>query len=361
MTQGYRRAGGCHLRLAPAWPLGHISRMRIIMLLIVSLLAACKLDVTGIELVPGWKAQSVAVWRSMRPDMLALSPDGKWLYLTCETEASLQSPSLGAVHLPSGRHMVLLYGLNRADGLKFAPDGSLWIGEEFEQGLIWRIAEPNEMPAEQHIDRERMEISSPSIAALASSGTMAHEGIAFSRDGQYVYLADEWKTGCLYRQNLISHRLEVLHETRGWLPVLQPDEARLVSEKLRGRTFNRLEDLETLPDGRILMAETGTGRILMLDDLGEKPVISLYLQNAELRHPDNLAWDESRRWLWITDDDKPSRLWAWDGRKLIRIATHPHAEITGVLPVGREIYLNLQGNSGGPDLTMKLMEEGEKP
>ena len=333
--------------------------MRAIMLLIVLLLAACKLDVIGMQLAPGWKVRSVAVWRNMRPDMLALSPDGKWLYLTCETQASLEEPSLAAVYLPNGHHVIMLNGLQRADGLKFAPDGSLWVGEEFDRGLIWRIAEVDRIPAEQHVDRTTMEISSTSIAPLASAGAMAHEGITFSKDGRYAYLADEWSKGCLYRHDLRDHRLEVLHETRGWLPVAQPDEARFIAQKLHAQPFNRVEDLETLPDGRILMAETGTGRILMLDDRGTSPSISLYLKQADLKHPDNLAWDARRAWSWITDDDKPSRLWAWDGRRLIRIASHDHAEITGVLPDGDTIYLNLQGNTSGPDLTLKLTETPE--
>jgi len=326
------------------------------MLLISLALAACSLDAIGIDLAPGWKAQSLVAWRNMRPDMLALSPDGQWLYMSCETSAGLLVPSLAVIHLPSGRHNVLLNGLHRADGLKFAPDGSLWIGEEFDQGMIWRVTEPNTLQEEQRVDRSTLESSHPAIAPLAAAGVFSHEGIAFSRDGRFAYLADEWKEGCLYRYELLSRKLEVLHKEKGWLPITQPDDARINAERLHGRLFNRLEDLETLPDGRILMAETGTGRVLALDDRGDQPLISLYLEDPSLHHPDNLAWDEQRQWLWITDDDKPSRLWVWDGRSLSQIAKHAHSEITGVLVHQGKVYLNLQGSLTGPDITLQLTE-----
>ena len=330
--------------------------MRRLLLLIAWLLASCSLDGIGIDLAPGWRAQSMAVWRNMRPDMLALSPNGKWLYLSCETNAGLLTPSLAAINLQNGRTVILLNGLHRADGLKFAPDGSLWIGEEFDAGLIWRVTEADKLPDDQRVDRSTLEASDPAITPLHEAGAFAHEGFTFSLDSRYAYLADEWKEGCLYRYDMHSRKLEVLHPEKGWLAITEPEDARINAEKLHGRLFNRLEDMETLPDGRILMAETGTGRILLLDDRGESPAISVYLEKPELRHPDNLAWDAQRQWLWITDDDDPSRLWSWDGRNLTQIAKHEHAEITGVLVDRGTVYLNLQREIAGPELTVKLME-----
>jgi sugar lactone lactonase YvrE len=314
--------------------------------------AACDLNPTGIELAPGWQARSVVAWRPVRPDMLALSPSGQWLYVSCETNASMLAPSLAAIDLKSGRHPFLLYGLMRADGLKFAPDGSLWIGEEFPGGLIWRIADPDKLPPEQKVDRARLAATHPAIAPLEFAGRFSHEGIAFSPDGRFAWLADENPRGGLYRLNLRTRTLQWL-TAGGWRSARPDDGDRLA--------FNRIEDMETLPDGRVLMAETGTGRILALDDRGATPRVSVYLSDARLTHPDNLAWDADRRWLWITNDDRPSSLWVWDGRNLMRVATHPRAEITGVLPVGDAVYFNLQSHDNGPELTMRLTERPAKP
>jgi len=327
---------------------------RVLLVFFVGMLAACNMDSTGLELASGWHARSMVAWKNVRPDMLALSPDEKWLYVSCETRASVLAPSLAAINLETGRPRILISGLMRADGLKFAPDGSLWIGEEFSEGLIWRIADVGHLPAMQRVDRVRMVSSHRAIVPFRAAGRFAHEGIAFSRDQRFAYLADEAEKGSLYRLNLSTRRLEVLLADKGWIAISPALDARDQAGHLQARTFNRIEDMETLPDGRILMAETGTGSLLVLKDTGKYPEIEVYLHDSRIAHPDNLAWDAARKWLWITDDSMPSSLWAWDGQKLIHVATHRHAEITGVLAVSGVIYFNLQGRSNGSELTLRL-------
>ncbi len=326
------------------------------MLLAAAMLGGCNAGGSGIELAEGWRAQSLAAWRHVHPDMMAASANGHTIYISCETAASLSSPSLIALHADNGRSAILIRGLHRADGLKYAPDGSLWIGEEFDQGLIWRIAEPDRLPADQLIDRARMDISHAAIAPLRWAGRFSHEGIAFSRDGIHAFLADEHPAGALYRVNLRTHRLEALGRDGRWLAIDEPDDARALAKRLGARSFNRIEDMETLPDGRVLLAETGAGKVLALTDHGDRAAISTFLARPELRHPDNLAWDAARGWLWITDDDTPSRLWAWNGRRLIAIASHPKAEITGVMADKRGVFINLQRKSGILEVTLRLNE-----
>jgi sugar lactone lactonase YvrE len=328
-----------------------------LVLLLLPLAGACNLNTLGITMAPGWQAHSIAAWRHTRPDMMVFSADGKWLYITCENRASLLSPSLVAINMESGRSQILLYGLMRADALKMAPDGSLWLGEEFDKGLIWRISEPDKLPEEQRVDRSTLESSHRSISPMYNVGTFSHEGLTFSHDGRYAYLADEWEEGCLYRYDNAKRQLAVLHGEKGWLPIPNPDDARIEAEKLHGRMFNRVEDMETLPDGRILFAETATGRIMMLDDRGKAPVIRTYLTQPSLKHPDNLAWDPVRKWLWITDDDEPSYLWAWDGRELREIAHDDDSEITGVITRGETVYINTQRKITGTELTLRLTEK----
>jgi len=323
------------------------------------LLSACDND-HGLTMTPEWKAEIIAEWNDARPDMLVLSGDKRYLFVSFETRQNQLAPSLGRINLHTGEQEILLYGLARADGLKMDQSGNLWIGEEVADGGIWSIHEPEMLPAGQRVDRNRHVGSHQNIMAVLPAGRFSHEGLAFSNDKRYLYLADEWIEGCLYRFILKEQKLQVLHKSRGWLDIGRAAEARLYAEKSHGRIFRRLEDMESLPDGRILMAETGSdaehGRILALDDRGEAPVVSLFLADARLHHPDNLEWDDKRGWLWITDDDDPSVLWAWDGKKLRRIALHEHAEITGVesAPDGA-IYVNLQGRAFGPDLTVRLV------
>jgi len=322
------------------------------------LLGACD-NGHGLAMAPEWKAEIIAEWHDARPDMLVLSGDERHLFVSFETRQNQLAPSLGRINLHAGEQDILLYGLARADGLKMDQSGSLWIGEEVADGEIWKIRDPGLLPAGQRVDRHRHLSSHQDIAAVMPAGRFSHEGLAFSEDGRYLYLADEWVEGCLYRLHLQTRRLQVLHKSRGWLDIERPAEARLHAEKRHGRMFTRLEDMELLPDGRILLAETGredeSGRVLALDDRKAAPAISVFVADSRLHHPDNLEWDEKRGCLWITDDDTPSALWAWDGKELHRIALHAHAEITGVesAPDGT-VYINLQGRTFGPDLTVRL-------
>jgi len=330
---------------------------RLCMGLCVLWLASCDLNPTGIQLATGWTSHSLSAWHNHHPDMMVVSEDGKWLYVSCETNASLLSPSLLSINIKTGRQHILLFGLHKADALKMAPDGSLWLGEEFKDGLFWRITEPSKLPDEQRVDRSTLASSTPAIIPLHRVGNFKHEGLAFSRDGRFAYLADEWKEGCVYRYDLHAHQLQVLHQEKGWLRIRDAKNARIDAEKLHAQYFNRIEDMEVMPDGRILMAETHTGRILMLDDSQALPKVTTWLENDALIHPDNLAWDELRGWLWITDDDQPSYLWAWDGKQMREIAHHDSSEITGVTLHGSDVYINLQNNLGQAEVLLRLSEK----
>ncbi|MDQ6965161.1 MAG: hypothetical protein Q9M13_09610 [Mariprofundales bacterium] len=327
------------------------------LLAITMLLTACSFDPIDIKLASGWSAKSIAVWRHTRPDMIVASRDHHYIYISCENRASLTSPSLYLYSMKSGRSTLLISGLDRADALKTAPDGSLWIGEEVDNGLIWRITNPERLPAELIVQRATMRTPNPALAPLSRAGQFAHEGIAFSHDGEYAYLPDEHRHGSLYRYQIKPpHLLEVAGNNHHWQTIIDPLQARTAALKLNALQFNRMEDAETLPNGHILIAETDAPRIIEVIDHGATVEIREYLNDPRIHHPDNLAWDESRHILWITDDDKPSILWAWDGRQLEQIALHRDAEITGVLPFEGDILINLQGRKNGPELTLRLHE-----
>ncbi len=320
---------------------------------------------SGLTLAPEWQTEIISEWQNELPDMLVLSPDGKTLFISCETTADMLAPSLIRIALDTGEKETLLYGLGRADGLKMDHKGDLWLGEEVDDGLIVHITSPATIAPEQRLDRSRLVSSHPDIIAVASAGRFSHEGMVFSKDHQYLYLADEWSEGCLYRYTLNNKALHVLHKTKGWLKINTPQDSRFKAEVLHGQYFDRLEDMELLPDGRILMAETGSqakqGHIWLLDDRNSMPKVSSYLQHTDIKHPDNLEWDQKRHWLWITDDSSPSRLWAWDGKNIKQIASHRFAEITGVETDHHgSVYFNLQHNIFGPDLTLKMNRSPKK-
>ena len=336
-----------------------IRRFRLFKLLaLMPLLASCTEEI-GLDVAPEWKVGSIMAWEESLPDMLLLSRDEKQLFVSCETVQNMLSPSLARIDLERGSKEILIYGLARADGLKMDSKGDIWLGEETEDGLIIRVTSPESLPAEQRFDRDRLVGSHPDITPVLSAGRFSHEGLAFSKNGEFLYLADEWKEGCLYRYEISSGELQVFHSSKGWLKINTPVDSRFKAEVLHANFFNRLEDMETMPDGRIAMAETGSkngsGRIWMLDDRGESPLITVYLESPDIHHPDNLEWDSKRGWLWITDDHSPSSLWAYDGSKLHKIASHSSAEITGVeSSKDGSIYLNLQHRRFGSDLTVKL-------
>lgn len=319
----------------------------------------------SLTLSPEWQSEIVSEWQDELPDMLVLSRDGKSLFISCEMISSMLSPSLVRLNMETGKKDILLYGLNRADGLKMDQHGDLWIGEETEDGLIIQISAPSTIPPEQRVDRVRLVSSHPDIIPILAAGRFSHEGMVFSKDGKYLYLADEWEEGCLYRFTIKTKLLQVFHSSKGWLRINTPVDARFKAEVLHGKYFNRLEDMELLPDGRVVIAETGSGRIWILDDRENAnyamPMLSIYLEHADINHPDNLEWDQKRSWLWITDDSSPSGLWAWNGKKMMQIASHDFAEITGVEsgPDG-SIYFNLQHNSFGKDLTVRIKNRLEK-
>lgn len=328
---------------------------RLILIAVTLFVGSCEAG-PSLDLAPGWQVETVAEWRDAMPDMIVLSADGRSLFITNETGSNMLAPSLSRLDLASGEIKTLLYGLDRADGLKLDSNGNLWFGEEVPDGLVFRIDSPGTMKGEQRFDRDRLIGSSDAVKTIPQAGRFAHEGVAFSKDGRQLYLADEWREGCLFRLTLATMQLAVFHADKGWLEISTPNEARLKAEILHGRYFNRIEDMELLPDGRILMAETGTGDILVLDDQSARPSVSRYFRHPEIHHPDNLEWDSHRKGLWITDDSNPSFLWFVTGNKATKIASHSHAEITGVESgADGSVWFNLQHNSFGPDMTVKLV------
>lgn len=120
--------------------------------------------------------------------MLVLSRDEKILFISCEMISSMLSPSLVRLNIETGKKETILYGLNRADGLKMDVHGDLWLGEETEDGLIVHIASPSTTPPEQRLDRIRLVSSHPDITPILSAGRFSHEAWSFQKMGNIYTL-----------------------------------------------------------------------------------------------------------------------------------------------------------------------------
>ncbi|MFQ5344637.1 MAG: hypothetical protein ACE5DZ_01605 [Mariprofundus sp.] len=322
-------------------------------------LSGCQVDGTGLVVAPGWTYHSLGAWKNLMPNQLVLSADGRWLYFGSEISEYSPLAAVAALHTESGRTHVLVQGLRNINGLRLAPDGSLWIAEGEDQGLIWRMAQPDHFPDDQRVNPVTRESTHPGIAAFRFAGRFSHRAIAFSTDDQYAYLADAVSGGYLYRLDMQARRLAVLHREKGWLEVV-PEDAVKMGQKLGALSFSSITDIERMRDGSLLFADSGSGTIFRLEDQGERARLKKWLQRDVLRQPVDLAWDEARQWLWITDEATPSTLWAWDGHELHDMLHHPSSRISGVLAAGENVYVNLQRGRNNPSMTFILREKDQQ-
>lgn len=336
--------------------------MRFLRLIAVVLLAlgACQIDGTGLVTAPGWYYHSLGAWKNLTPNRMALSPDGRWLYFGNETSKFTTVAGVAALNTSNGHTHLLVEGLYNVNGMRFAPDRSLWVAEGGDQGEIWRMAEPDHFPDDQRVNALARESTHPGFSPFRFAGRFAHRAIAFSADQRYAYLADAANGGSLFRLDLRARKLAVFHRKKGWLGVV-PEDAVSSARTFGAERFAAIADIERMPDGTFLLAESGAGQILKLDDHGDKPVLSTWLQGQSLQRPGDLSWDESRQWLWITDEGSPSVLWAWDGRNLHEVLHHSVSRISGVLARDGKVYVSLQRGPNNPSIIFILKERNRAP
>ncbi len=332
-------------------------RLVVAMLLVLS---ACQIDGTGMVLAPGWSYHSLGAWKQFMPNQMALSPHGRWIYFGSETSEFSPLAGVAALNTESGRTHVLVQGLRNVNGIRFAPDGSLWVAEGEEQGMVWRMAEPASFPDEQRVNALTHEATHPGFAPFRFAGRFAHRAIAFSSDKRFAYLANAINGGSLYRLDMQARKLAVFHRDKGWVNII-PEDAVTSAHNMAADGFASIADIERMPDGTFLLAESDTGQILKLDDHGKKPVIKSWLKHESMQHPVDLAWDESRQWWWIADAASSSTLWAWDGHHLHNIVHHQISRISGVLAAAGTVYVNLQRGPNNPSMTFILKEKRAEP
>jgi len=330
----------------------------------------CQANTIGLVISPGWSYHSLGAWKQMMPNKMALGADGRWLYFGSELNEYSGTATLAALNVESGRTRILVEGLRNVLGLGFAPDKSLWVAEGEARGEIWRMVDAAHFPEDQRVIAPSGNSTHSDFSSFLQAGRFAHRAIAFSADHHFAYLADMVRGGYLYRLDLSTRVLAALHEHKGWLTVDAEDAVAMASQQ-GAQAFNAISDIERLPDGTLLLAESGAGQILQLDDGSNEPTMSIWLKHDGLKknglkqdglqQPVDLSWDASRNWLWIADQGTPSTLWVWDGHSLSDVVHHPAAQIGGVLasPSG-SVYVSLQRSRYTPSIIFVLQARREQ-
>ena len=206
-------------------------------------------------------------------DMIALSPNGKYLFTSSEngipTENGVGADgSDGITRLTlkgphRGEKVILANNVNpatganlwqRVDGIKWYPhgghdgDGVLLASEEFATGGIWSI-----------------DPQTGAFARLNWLGNYSHEGIGLDRAGN-LYLGDEARGGAIYkavpkdRRNLskggtLSYLVGTSVDPTGWKQVVDPANASAEAGAGGAVLFDRPEDFDEA-NGRVYFAVT---------------------------------------------------------------------------------------------------------
>ncbi len=231
---------------------------------------------------------------------------------------------------------------------------------------------------------------------LWSMGRMKHENVAFLSDSITVYQGDDnSSSGILFKfiasqktnlSNGTLYALQVDGTTGNWIVILNSSKAErnntISNADFAGATlFNRIEDVEIGPDGKIYFVSTSQGRIFRFKDDGN--TVSEFetwvyggnytVNTAEgprtvtFGNPDNLAFDNQGN-LWVCQDGGGANgnyIWMIEpthtpaNPKVHLFARTPAgSEPTGIFftPDGKFMIVNIQHPDGGnnvmqPDVT----------
>ena len=213
-------------------------------------------------------------------DMIALSPDGRYLFTSSEnsiptengigvdgsdgiTRLTLKGPDKGRKEILANN--VAANGANvwqRIDGIKWYPFGGmkatdhegddnrgvLLASEEFGAGGIWQV-----------------DPTTGAFSRLDWLGNYAHEGIGLDKKGT-LYLGDEARGGAIYKAvpndrndltkgGTLSYMVSTSVDPSGWKLVVNPANATAESSAGAAILFDRPEDFDEA-NGRIYFAVT---------------------------------------------------------------------------------------------------------
>ena len=206
-------------------------------------------------------------------DMIALSPDGRYLFTPSEnsiptengigvpgsdgiTRLTLKGPNKGKKEILADN--VDATGANvwqRIDGMKWYPGrghnekgGVLLASEEFAAGGIWQV-----------------DPQTGAFVRLDWLGNFAHEGIGLDKRGN-LYLGDEFRGGAIYRAvpndtkdltkgGTLSYMVGTGTDATGWKQVVNPANASSEASSGSAVLFDRPEDFDEA-NGRVYFTVT---------------------------------------------------------------------------------------------------------
>lgn len=166
----------------------------------------------------------------------------------------------------------------------------------------------------------------------AALGRFSHESAAIWNDRE-IYLTEDAYGGHLYKfvadrpQDLTRGKLFAYKaDTRSWLPIKDPLNARPEADAAGATPYNRFEDLRIGPDRKIYIAETGAqhmgdlyGRILRFDPATNATEVWLEGDGKAMAQPDNLLFD-SRGNLLVCEDQYGYNLEKHGPNEVLRVA-----------------------------------------
>lgn len=279
-------------------------------------------------------------------DMIALSPDGRYLYTVSEAAVSDGVTRLTLKGKDAGKKEILAVKddaptWSRVDGVKWYPYGGpdrkgvLLLSEEFATGGVWQVNP-----------------ETGAFVRLDWVGNYAHEGVGIDKAGN-LYLGDENRTGAIYKAvpnnvkdltkgGTLYYMVGTGTDASGWKKVVSPADATTEASAGGAILFDRPEDFDER-NGRIYFTvtepladaatRTGTAGQLVnsggvyslnakgVPDLARQsgslpyprltPMIGVndpkYATAAEaqaqqgLQFPDNIAFDGNGK-LWVHED-----------------------------------------------------------
>lgn len=136
-------------------------------------------------------------------------------------------------------------------------------------------------------------VSKKAIRKLWSLGRFSHEGVLCMENGKTVYLMDDDGPGLFFKfvadeagdytqGQLYAYQQSDDLQSGEWLPLpMERDSlnyARDVALRRGATIFIRLEDIEILPDGRLIMTETGLDRVDLSRAVGLGGTVAKHLE-----------------------------------------------------------------------------------
>ena len=316
------------------------------------------------------------------PDMNVSNETGKhagrYLYRTHEVGSN---GALTVVDLKTGESEILTQnaGYGSLDGLTWTPWGTLLFAEERVGGRLFEVA----------LDPQDPTVAT-SVTARPELGILRHEGIGVAPDGS-VYVIDEFNGGAIYKfvptrrgdlsdGQLYALKLNDLTDAQqawnsatyddkvgafDWVPLdmnLAVTDGKAAADAVNATEFGRPEDVQVISNV-LYVANTSEDRVIAIDLTSNEltsfvnaganiPVENETAGITGLNSPDNLAVGTGGQ-LWIAEDNSPSDIWVAsdtnndgvaDDVELFASLRDPGGESTGIY-FGKDphtLYVNIQ-------------------